>query len=220
VTGGVTLVWLTLAAVLVLVGLLTALVVWYPEMKRIWLFLLPVAFFIAPRSLSTYLFDLFPAALVAAVSVAPAPPGPVRVQGARRRAAGVVVVGLVLAAVAAAVAGFATPPLQIGVRGIRTVQAGSSIDAVTVTVHNATDGTVDPHFMVSTGATHPEGFWSPAGRARVVLGPHGSTVVTLRPAAPVTAPLRGSHWLVLAYTQTPAALSTSPLQTWSLGPAG
>ena len=70
---GVSLPLLTLAGLLVLGAELAAMVIWYPAMKRIWLLLLPLAFFVATRSLSTYLADLYPAAIVAAVSVAPAP---------------------------------------------------------------------------------------------------------------------------------------------------
>ena len=73
VARGVSLPLLTVASgALVLLTLLLAFVVWYPAMKRIWMLVLPVIFFVAPRSLSTYLLDLLPAALVAAVSVAPA----------------------------------------------------------------------------------------------------------------------------------------------------
>ncbi len=71
---GVSLPLLTVAGLLVLLSLLVAFVVAYPVMKRIWLILLPLSFFVAPRSLSSYLLDLYPAALVAAVSVAPGRP--------------------------------------------------------------------------------------------------------------------------------------------------
>ncbi len=67
---GVALPLLTVVSVLVFVSLLAALVVWYPAMKRIWMLLLPLTFFVGARSLLTYLLDLFPAAIVAAVTVA------------------------------------------------------------------------------------------------------------------------------------------------------
>ena len=47
-------------------------------MKRVWMLLLPLAFFVATRSLSSYLADLYPAAIVAALSVAAGRPVPSR----------------------------------------------------------------------------------------------------------------------------------------------
>ena len=67
--GGVNLTMLSLAAALAMVGGIAAFVAWYPQLKRIWPLLLTVPFFFSPRSLSSYLVDLFPVALVAALSV-------------------------------------------------------------------------------------------------------------------------------------------------------
>ena len=66
VARGVSLPLLTLASVLVYVTLVAALVIWYPEMKRLWMLLLPLTFFVAARSLLSYLIDFYPAAVVAA----------------------------------------------------------------------------------------------------------------------------------------------------------
>ncbi len=68
-TGGVNLTMLSLAGALAMVGGVAAFVAWYPQLKRIWPLLLTVPFFFSPRSLSSYLVDLFPVALVAALSV-------------------------------------------------------------------------------------------------------------------------------------------------------
>ncbi|HYA67762.1 MAG TPA: hypothetical protein VED63_03425, partial [Acidimicrobiales bacterium] len=73
ITSGVNLTLLGLAGALALVTTVVAFATWYPTLKRVWPLLLPVAFFFAPRSLSTYLTDLVPVALVAATSVAAAP---------------------------------------------------------------------------------------------------------------------------------------------------
>jgi hypothetical protein len=72
VARGVSFPLLAASGLCVLVALLAAMVVWFPTMKRIWMLLVPLAFFVAPRSLSSYLLDLYPAAIVAAISVAPA----------------------------------------------------------------------------------------------------------------------------------------------------
>ena len=68
-TGGVNLTMLSLAGALAMVGGVAAFVAWYPQLKRIWPLLLTIPFFFSPRSLSSYLVDLFPVALVAALSV-------------------------------------------------------------------------------------------------------------------------------------------------------
>ena len=215
---GVSLPLLTLAGVLVLVAQMVAMVVWYPAMKRIWMLVLPLAFFVATRSLSTYLADLYPAAIVAVVSVAPASRAAVaRTTGRFRAPAGLAVVVPACAAVCVCVLAFWSPPLQLNVRSVDTSDGASSLDAVTLDVHNTTGGTVTPHFMVSVGSGHPDGFWSPDRGGPLVLGPHDSETVTLRPRSPSVAPSHGSEWLVEAYTTSPDALSTTPLMYWQLG---
>src|ERR1035441_3482101 len=69
ITGGVYLSTLTIASALVYAALLLAMVIWFPAMRRIWLFVLPLVFFVAARSLTSYLVDFFPAAVVAAITV-------------------------------------------------------------------------------------------------------------------------------------------------------
>ncbi len=54
-------------------------------------------------------------------------------------------------------------------------------------------------------------------RSPLVLGPGASTTVKLRPGIYTWSPIRGGYWLVEAYTSSPNALSTSPLQFWRLG---
>jgi hypothetical protein len=226
VARGVSLPWLSVAAGLVYLALLGALAAWYPVMKRIWLLVLPLVFFVAPRSLLSYLLDLLPAAIVAAATVAPAP-SPSRASrpdGATRAGRWRVPVGMAavvpaVVAVAMAVLAFASPPLQLDVRSFVSSQAATSLDAVTVEVHNSTGQTVVPHFMVTIGSSHPDGFWHTASGRPVVLSPHDSAVVTLLPPVYAGAPTHGSYWLVAAYTSSPEALSTTPLQLWRLGKA-
>lgn len=211
---------LTLAGVLVYLALVAALVVWYPGMKRIWMLLLPVTFFVAPRSLLSYLIDLFPAAIVAAVSVAPAVRSDrTRTAGRMRMPFGLASLVPAAAAIVVSVLAFTSVPLRLDVASFTSTHAATSLDSVTVDVQNDTGGTVVPHFMVAFGNAHPSGFWTTADDRPVVLGPHGSTVVTLHPPAYAGAPAHGSYWLVQAYTSSPEALSTSPLQHWRLGKA-
>ncbi len=215
---GVSLTLLTAAGLLAFISLLAVFVAAYPAMKRIWLILLPLPFFLATRSLSSYLLDLYPAALVAAVSVAPAvAPVMMRRPSRARTPVTLTAVGSALAAVVVSVLAFTTVPLQIGVRGVVASHGASSLDAVTLAVRNTTGQVVYPHFMVTIGSDHPNGFWLPAHGRQVVLGPHESAVVTVYPSHRIGAPGHNGYWLVAGYTDSPAALSTSPVQLWRLG---
>lgn len=218
VARGVSLPLLTAAGGLVLLTVLLAFVVWYPAMKRIWMLVVPVIFFVAPRSLSTYLLDLVPAALVAAVSVAPARRPEGQAAGRRGGLPGLAVGISALASLVFAILAFVSPPLQISVQSVGTSGGATALDSVTVTVRNDTDRSVTPHFMVDVADTHPAGFWHPAHDRNFSLGPHRSSRVTLYPASFTGSPLHGSRWLVEAYTTSPDALSTSTPQLWRLGP--
>ncbi len=219
-TGGVVLTLLSIAGVLAYVALLAAFVLWYPRMKRIWLFLLPVVLFLPGRSLSSYLVDLFPAAMIAAITVTT----PVKVRspdraGGRRWVAATVVAAPVGAALAVMAVAFTSAPLQLSVDGFRTSNSTQRLDAVTVTVHNRSDHPVTPHFMVTIGGGHPDGFWKPTGRSPTAIGPGAAATFTIRPNVYTWSPAHDTYWLVDAYTTSPNALSTSPPQFWTLGTA-
>jgi len=222
-TRGVSMPLLTLASVLIYVSLLAALVVWYPGMKRQWMLLLPLTFFVAPRSLLSYLLDLYPAAIVAAVTVAPLVVSPAtrsdhtRASGRLRMPLGLAALVPAVGAVVVSVLAFTSPPLQLDVASFHSSNSATLLNSVTVEVQNTTDKTVVPHFMVTIDSSHPSGFWHTLDRRPVVLAPHATAVVTLRPPTFTGAPTHGSYWLVLAYTASPEALSTSPLQHWRLG---
>jgi len=218
-TGGVVLTLLSVAGGLAYVALLVAFVLWYPRMKRIWLFLLPMVLFFPGRSLSSYLIDLFPAAMIAAVTVtSPVTVGSPERAGGRRWAAAMAVAVPIAAALAAVTVAFSSAPLQLSVDGFRTSNFTQKLDAVTVTVHNRSDHPVTPHFMVTIGGGHPAGFWTPTG-GPAVIGPGGVATFTIRPNVYTWSPAHGAYWLVDAYTTSPNALSTSSPQFWTLGTA-
>jgi uncharacterized membrane protein len=219
-TGGVVLPLLSVAAALAYVALLAAFVVWYPALKLVWLFVLPLVLLVPGRSFSSYLIDFFPAALVAAVSVVGVPRSGVLDAGsaARRWVARSAVGVPLLASAVVCVIAFTSAPLDLSVVAIHTSQATLRLDSVTVTVHNTTGHQVTPHFLVDTGEQHPMGFWTqvtPGGQLELAAG--ATATVLLRPDEFTWSPPHGSHWLVEAYTTSPNALSTSPLQVWSLG---
>ena len=183
-----------------------------------WVLVLPVAFFFSPRSFSSYLVNLFPVAVVALVTTAPAArgaargatePGQARLGTVRR---GTVRLGAAaLAAATAAVAAWAFVGAPLGIT-YRSSDVGSSqqrLRSLTVTVANQTGTTVTPRFMVDLGAPHPSGFWTAAHQRQVVLGPHRTATVTLFPPTPAYLPPRASDYVVQAYTAGPDWLSTS-----------
>ncbi len=220
VARGASLPMLTFAGVLVFIALMASFVVWYPQMKRIWMILLPLTLFVATRSLSSYLLDLYPAAIVAALSVAPGVrPAIARTSKRFRMLLGLAALAPAMAAVVVSAVAFLSPPLVLAVRSVTTSHAATSLDSVTVAVGNSTGHTVTPHFMVTVGSGHPDGFWFLAHRRQVVLRPHTSAIVTLYPTLYTGAPAHGSYWLVEAYTSSPEGLSTSNIQLWRLGKA-
>src|SRR4029077_4471847 len=155
-TGGVVLPLLSVAGALAYVALLVAFVVWYPAMKIVWLRVLPIVLLLPGRSFSNYLIDLFPAAVVAVVSVTrvESAQGAASVKRldtgtpARRRAVRAAVGIPVLATTATCVLAFTSAPLDVYVVGVSTSHATLQLDAVTVTVHNSTGQRVTPRFMV------------------------------------------------------------------------
>jgi uncharacterized membrane protein len=219
-TGGVVLPLLSVAAALAYVAFLAAFVVWYPALKVVWLFLLPLVLLVPGRSFSSYLIDFFPAALVAATSVV-AVPRTVRVDAgapARRWVARSAVGVPVLASAAVCALAFTSAPLDLSVVAVRTSQATLRLDAVTVTVHNLTGQRLTPHFLVEIDSDHPSGFWTPVNpQGELALEAGATATVTLHPNEFTWSPAHGAHWLVEAYTTSPSALSTSDLQVWALG---
>jgi hypothetical protein len=195
-------------------------------MKVVWLLVLPVVLLVPGRSFSGYLIDLFPAALVAAVTVrwverAEGASEVTRLDtGTPARRWGVrAAIGIpALASAAFCALAFTSAPLDLSVVGVRTSHATMRLDSVTVTVHNSSGQTVTPRFMVVLDSSHPSGFWTPAHRnSPLVLGPGATATVTLEPLDYTWSPAHGQHWLVEAYTTPPDALSTSPTQMWRFG---
>lgn len=208
-TGGVDLDLLTVVSGLALLAVLAAFIAWYDQLKRIWLLVLPVAFFLSTRSFSSYLIDFFPVALVAVTSTVPAARRVAPLRWGRVGPARLGVVALGLATVAVAVAAFVGPPLGITYRTSAVGSSQQRLYSLTVTVANRTGAPVTPRFMVDVGAPHPTGFWTAAHHRHVVIGPHRTAIVTLYPPVPTYLPPWASDYVVQAYTTGPDWLSTS-----------
>ena len=224
VVGGVHLSVLSAAAAVGLVTCLMAFGLWYSALKRVWLVLAIVPFFLSPRSLSSYLIDLFPAIVIAALSVGDAPDmassrrsSHLRRHGSLLRPLFLIVPSLVTVSLCAVA--FSSPPLALSIRRIVTVDSGQSVREVDVLVHNNTSRTITPHYIVNTGDT-AVGFWASSTPTPGVsgisrIGPDRTVSVALYPPTFTPAPQKGAGWLVEAYT-TPSSLSTSPLTPYPL----
>ena len=208
-TGGVNLTLFTYASTFAYLALLVAFVAWYSSLKRMWLFLFPAFFFFSPRSFTSYLVDLFPAAVVAVLSVEGAPRvGPIFTWG-RFKVTQLAVGALAVATSVTAGLSFIGAPLSLSVRGTSIGSDHQHLEAVTVTVTNRTANPVTPHFMVDVGGPHPTGFWTTKSHHPVVLGPHQSVTVTLFPPSATYFPPWASDWVVDAYSANPRFLSTT-----------
>ncbi len=232
ITGGVVPMWLSLAGALAACALLVAFVAWPARLHRAWLFVLPLPLALPARSLSNYLLDLAPAAIVAAISVGPweatdeagmsmRP----RASSTRWRLAGAIVLGLGAAAAVATVLGVTSAPLRVAVGPIRAAGDPSSPNpmkwrTVVVSVTNDAGAPLHPRFMIASGGGHPGGFWGADLRRGQDPIPAGATsVFALHPTTTTWTPTHGQGWLVLAYTTAPSAVSTSGRQVWQLGKA-
>ncbi len=220
-TGGADLPLLTAASVVALFCVLLAFAGWYGHLKRIWLLLLPAVFFFSPRSLSSYLLDLFPVALVALVTTGtPGLPttrhrfsqrlhGQGRlVRWTGRKWTRLAALGFAAVTCVTAVLSLTGAPLDLAYRSA-SIGSRRLLRSVTVTVTNRTATTVTPHFMVDDGAPDPIGFWTIADRRPVEIGPHRSRTVTLFPPSSTYLPPEASDYVVQAYTTDPEAVSTT-----------
>ncbi len=220
VVSGANLTMLTFAAALAWVAGLMAFLLWYAELKRVWMMLVILPFFLAPRSLSSYMVDLVPVVVIAALSVQGVPRVvPTRrlsfLPGGGKRWLGAAVTLPCLGAVALCVLAFSGSPVSLSIKRVATTHSGRMVKDVEVLVHNETDATIDPHFIVNTGDT-AVGFWASATHGAVHIAPHGTVLVTLYPPTATDAPQPGAGWVAEAYTVDPSWLSTSKLTPYPL----
>lgn len=215
-SGGVDLTLLSLGGALVLLTLLAAMFVWYPALKRSWLFLLPLALFVPGRSLTNYLVDFVPVALVAASSVRRAS-APARTTS--RTTARLFVGVPLVAGVVVAILAFGSAPLSVRIDSFTTADSLQRFASITVTVRNHSSRSLSPRFMIALDGGHPTGFWKRSlDRGSLPLAPGATATFTIRPPGWIWAPQRADYWLVDAYTSSPYALSTSTPNRWPLGP--
>ncbi len=234
IVSGVDLTALSAAALFSYVAILVAFALWYSSLKRAIVVLLPFAFVLASRSLSVYLVNFVPVAVVAGISVSrpggqAVPEDAVPVPGPARPVAatdpefapavtpelppklwrmGLAALVLLFAAIiASSTLAFSVQPVRVTVDRVQPVKNLLYVRSITVTVHNDTGSAVEPHLTVDTGFG-TAGFWRVANHRRpVVIPPHGSVTLRLLPLIGTPLPAVGGALLVEAYTPHPDALS-------------
>ena len=205
---------LTAAGATLTIALLFVLLGWFTQLRHSWLFLVPIVFLVADRSLTSYFIDFFPAALALAASDDQTPSLP-RAPRPRRVAIAGVSVSLLASAVLV-VAGFSQAPLSVQLRGFTLGSNIHQMASLTVRLTNTTNTVEHPHVMVVVGAQHPNGFWRSADGGPVVLAPHASRTFTLVSSSTQWTPSYNQNWLVEVALDHPAALVTTPAMLWRL----
>ncbi|MHB8324914.1 MAG: hypothetical protein ACYDHB_10915 [Candidatus Dormibacteria bacterium] len=234
--GGGSLTAYTVAAVLVLAALLLAVVVTWPLLRGPLVLLPSLVLFVATRSLGSYLVELLPVTLAAAVTIRPvAPPRmPWQLQAARPtgmpavQATGdgagagswhgsrmgaplgtMLAAGMAVLALGSIAFALASPsPLRMEITGVHTTGQLATVDRVVVRVRNQSGRSERPHFSIDLAGSLTT-FWAAEG-GPAVLPPGGSAAYTLlAPNAPAMPPIAGG-FQVLAFTEGPDTVSRSP----------
>ena len=203
---------LQIAGGLLVLAILIAFVVWYPLLKRAWLFAVPLALFVPSRSLSSYLVDFIPAAFVAVLTTSRVVDPPSAHPRLKVQVAAVSVP--VVASVLFAVLAFTSPAMTIKVDHYSSTFEGQYIGPLTLTLSNNSSSTIHPHVMVVVGSGHPTGFWTTRSSSNFTIRPHATATATFIPPKFMWAPKHYENWLVEVMTSSPAALSTSPAYSW------
>ncbi len=221
--GGGSLTAYSAVSVVVLLGLLLAFTASYPLMRPLTFLLPSLALFFATRSFGSYLVWLVPVVVLGALTVDQPPSrrlGPLHLpqSAATEHSEGRplrpwsrwrwVLGGAVLCSLIAFLVALAIrPPLTVSIVGIRTTGQLATVSELRVLVTNNSGSPVSPSFTLDEGGSYTT-FW-PATQVRPALGPGQRATYTLRaPNFFSQAPI-GGGFQVVAFTSTPAALSTS-----------
>jgi len=205
---------LQFAAALVLLLLLWAYVRWYGALKSAWLFALPVVLFLPSRSLSSYLVDFVPAALVAALSTRR-----VDAHTPHRPWVPWTMIGATLVALGLMVSSFSGSPIGLRLDNVSVTRVGLRFTTMRLTLMNHTNDAVRPHVLVQVGSSHSVGFWTFVGHPNgVVLDAKSTATYELRAPSAMYTPARHESWLVEVTSESPSFVVTTGTLTWRRGP--
>ena len=203
--GGGNLHWYTDAGMVAVMLALWLLVAYYPGFKRAWVGFVPLLFFWVTRSFASYLIDLFPALVVAYLTVR-------RADGAASfspRTRALITTGLGVVGIGCAIVAVTTPaPLALRVLASQSTGQFSTLDTLQVQVHNRTSHRIRPHFTVNaTGEVTT--FWLAQGPT--IVGPHQTVQYVLRAPNIDSMPSITGQFRVVAFTNAPPSITVSPL---------
>lgn len=232
--GGGSLAAYSVVLAVVLVALWGTFVVAYPSLKGWAVFLPSIILFFSTRSLGSYLVTLFPAALLAAVTVGRVQAQAVPVPGEprsdsdgashprqllhpwlahvrRHKIRYVVGAGATASLLAIAVALGSPAPLAMEVTSVRTTGQLATVVQVNVEVANTTGQEVTPAFTVANGGA-VTAFWIRA-RGPERLPAHGTARYTLLAPNFFAQPPIDSGFQVVAFTHNAMSRSAAYLPT-------
>lgn len=207
--GGGNLTMFSVLAVAFFLFALAAFTLRYDRLKRAWVPLIGLMFFLPTRSFGSYLFMMVPAAIIAATTVRAVAANPLPQFSHRARP--ILAVALLPVLAAGYLALSSAAPLSITVVGTRSTGQLQTLDQVIVRVTNRTGQTLHPHFTINTN-DHATTFWyvlGDTGVQQVTLAPHQSTQLTLQAPNTASMPSLSTPLLVEAYTKQPASVSVS-----------
>ena len=207
--GGGSLLAYSLAAAVVMLGLLASYAVAYPALKPATFLLPSVVLFFGTRSFGSYLVMLLPAAIAAAATTRQVP-----LTACWRRARWVL--GGAAAACAASITAAlaATSPLSMSIVSVSTTGQLATVEQLTMVVTNHTARTVRPNFTIEEG-TAMTAFWRRVTGPRA-LGPFGSARYTIVAPNYFAMPSITTGFQVLGFSQRPDAVSRTSAYVASL----
>jgi hypothetical protein len=194
--------------------LLVVFVGTYPLLRPATFMLPAIAYFFAARSQTNYLISLIPVALVGAATAGPAVR---RAPGAGRRVARILrsrnwgwgAGALALLLLIAAIYTFSSSsPLQLTIVGKQTTGYLGGVHSLEVRVHNRTDKALTPGYTIQTSGGF-SAFWNIL-KGPKTLAPGQTAIVQLTTPNYPAEPGLSAGFSVVAFTDTPAALSISP----------
>ena len=204
---------LELTGILLMLALFFAFILWYPLLKTAWIFALPLVLFVPSRSLSTYLVDFVPVALVVVLTTSRVSVKPITVRSTVVRRS--IVITPILLALLCATLAFRSAPLTVRVNHYSATRDGQMMGPLGLTMRNNTSHPITAHVMVVVGADHPDGFWRPKdSNGPLIIGAHSQVTATLQPPKFLSAPRFHDNWLVEVLIARPAALVTTPAYSW------
>ena len=198
------LIFYTIAGLAAFLVALSAFIIWYHQLKRVFPFLVAAALYFPSRSFGSYLIMLLPAGLVGAMTVSAG-----QLPRSRWKLIGTsgLIIGMASLGTAGAAALTLPPSIQFSV--VQEISTGQlqSVDYLRLDVSNTSGVTLWPHYAVnSTGQI--SSFWNVVSGPRRIA-PFSTKTVTVEAPNVQSMPSVDSGFIVDAFTAHPAQMSSA-----------